>query len=335
MSSRRGSALDDAMLSDDEPLLVEALQALQLLPGATTQAEPAFKRATGCIAAMEEGLRERNKNREGRELPMTLVPSLIRDRINAPEELGLDGPALKDVHTAFAICEIRDAVFDTKEAIREEQAAPRRSEVRDKLDFIATHGHDFADALETPYVIEALERELQSQPESEKTIGSSTLKKTGEEKGHDFWCTFEEPAELNVVAQDIRTAAVLAKQALERRKTLITREGLAYERANYADVGGAGKAYSVNNLPLKQGFVMRCLALFGKYRAGVASTVQDGPFANFARTVWVLATGEPESLAGAISDTLKDIRDPNASPALLAALLDLPEGTLPPQKTRR
>ncbi len=327
--------LDDTMLSDDNYLLVEALQALQLLPETPAQSEAAFKRAIEYIAAMEEGLRERNKNREGRELPMTLVPSLIRDRINAPEELSLGAPALKDMRAAFAIYEIRDVVRATKEDICEEQAAPRRSKVRDKLDFIATHGHNFADALETPYVIEALERELQSQPESEKTIGSSTLKKTGEEKGHDFWCTFEEPAELNVVAQDIRATAVLAKQALERKKTLITREGLAYGRANYADVGGTGKAYSVNNLPLKQGFVMRCLALFGKYRAGVATTVQDGPFAEFAQAVWTLATGKAEDLEGAIRGTFQDIRSSNTSPALLAALLDLPEGTLPPTRTRR
>ena len=207
--------------------------------------------------------------------------------------------------------------------------------MRADLEFIAAHGHDFADALESPYVTEALERELRSRHESEETKGPSRPENAGEGKAPDFWCAFEEPGGLNIAAQDLREAAICAKEALERRRPLITREGFAYGRANYDDVGGAGKVYSIYNLPLKQGFVMRCLALFGKYRAGVASTVQDGPFANFARTVWVLATGEPESLAGAISDTFKDIRDPNASPALLAALLDLPEGTLPPQKTRR
>ena len=138
-----------------------------------------------------------------------------------------------------------------------------------------------------------------------------------------------------MAAQNLREAANLAKQALERRIPSITREGYAYGRPHYDDVGGKGKAYSVYNLPPKRGFVMRCLALFGEYRTGVASTVQDGPFANFAQAVWTLATGKSENLEKAISSTFRDIRDSNASPTLLAALIDLPEGTLPPTKTRQ
>ncbi len=309
------------MPNNEDDILLQALQALGLLPEAITTAERAFQRALACIDSVEEDIRERNKEREkraknnkerARKLPMTLVSSLLRNQLETAKELGLDDDASDNTRTALAVCEVREVVRATKEEIAKEGLAPRRSRVKTNLELIADLGKrdGLADALEDPFVIEALKREIAL-----------------DENSDHGW--------LDELGRRIREAANPAKKALQRRGVLITEGSPIYDRPLYYDPGGDGTAYSIDKLPLKQGFVMRCLALFGKYRPEIATDVPDRPFAKFTQKVWSLATGKEESLEKAMSNVFKAIRDNSASPPLLAALLDLPEKTLPPGQPAR
>lgn len=291
--------MDD--LDDHSLILMEALQCLDLLPSAHKAAEQALKRVLRLIESTKEEIRcPKDKPIEGKRPRRETDESIVSHR--AFERLRGRCDA------AVAIGKIQELVKTTEDDKKEDDAAPRRSVVRRNLGFIAAHGDEFADALDSPYVLDALAPDI--------PLGEAS-----------------DDSDLHSLVPRLRQITVAAKEALERREPLITKKGLAYGDPYYKDVGGSGNVLSVDQFPLKQRFVDRCLDLFGQYRPGVATETPGGPFARFVGATWDMATGKPEELRKAIKETFRAIR--SGSPKSIAARLNLPEGTLPPRKTRR
>ena len=346
------------MLSDDEYPLMEALQALDLLPRAETDAVPRFRQAMRCLADAENDLQNRELTLEQwdeavqsagnppnlqrptfgkKPLPRSMVGSLLRDQLDGLRSIVGDIPYIANVRVAVAIWEIGETVEAAKKDISVAESAPRRSEVRDRLKVLSEWGKELSRALKSPYVADALDRELslgalpderdkrRTRPITNLLLSQLHLGRRGPYK---------------VLGHLVGVIALLANRALLRRVTLITEKGLEDGDLYYQDKGGRGSALSIDGLPLKQRFVVRCLKLFGQYKQQVASTVPDRPFAKFAKALWRLTTGNldsdnEESLDAAIRKVFSLLRGKGANPAALAALLDLPSGTLPPPKSHR
>ena len=309
------------MMNDDDFLCMQALQALGLIPEPETEAEPAFERAAARLKAVEDELEPLSPPKPRSP---SIAFSLLREQINQVGMGGLDDPGIEDVCIAVAIGEIREVARWLEDEIEESRTAPRRADVRDWLDLLATRGREVAAVLKSPYVADALDRELD--------LGALPDERGRRRSRHTIRSRLSRAGSYRVIGLLIQALAIVAERALDRRLPLITADGTAYGPPYYNDLGGRGTAYEIGNLPLKKSFVMRCLALFGEYRPGVASASPDGPFARFAQTIWSLSTGEEVDLSNAIKTAFRNVRSGDVSPALLAALLDLPDGTLPPRK---
>ena len=140
---------DNEMLSDDDFLCMQTLQALGLIPESDIEAELAFKRAVAGLKEVEDDLERRNKTdleetereNETREqeglkprsppkpLPPSMAFSLLRERINEVEIGGSDDTGIEDVRVAVAVGEIREVVRAVEDEIEESRTAPRRSDV--------------------------------------------------------------------------------------------------------------------------------------------------------------------------------------------------------------
>ena len=258
------------MLSDDEQdAYVNALQALDLLHEDQIEAELELHQAMVILADCEEDLRNRTK-----PLPKVMAHSVLRNHLEEMERASPGREAdIATLRAAVTLCEIRETVEAAKKEIAEAGSAPRRSEVADQLRVLAAHGQHLADALKSQYVADAIDRELslgalpdlgdkrRLRPITRRVLSQVFVGRSGAYK---------------ILGHLIGVIAHLADRALERRVPLITEDGLKYGDLYYKDNGGReSTALSIDGLPLKQRFVVRCLKLFGKYRPGVASTVDD------------------------------------------------------------